>query len=144
MTLSLATWQASLPVAHRLYLPREWAEDRARRRRAGVPEEIEFQTRPEMALEQIAQAPESGLPCGAVVAGAGCGPETRFRERPAGMGLEYGVCAGRRERLAAGRCRICRPLLLAGLQPAAVAVHLQDPGVARQPVWKSARQPLAA
>jgi len=143
VTLSLAICEASLRVAYRLSLPGEQAEDLARRR-AGVRKKTEFQTRPEMALEQIAQAPESGLPCGAVVAGAGCGPETRFRERPAGMGLEYGVCAGRRERLAAGRCRICRPLLLAGLQPAAVAVHLQDPGVARQPVWKSARQPLAA
>jgi SRSO17 transposase len=38
VTLSLATWEASLPVAWRLYLLREWAEDRVRRRRAGVPE----------------------------------------------------------------------------------------------------------
>ena len=54
VTPSLATWEASLPMAYRLYLPREWAEDRARRRRAGVPEEIRFQTKPEIALPQIA------------------------------------------------------------------------------------------
>ena len=59
VTLSLATWEASLPVAWRLYLPREWAEDLPRRRRAGVPEEIEFQTKPEIALEQIARALDS-------------------------------------------------------------------------------------
>ena len=91
VTLSLATWEASLPVAYRLYLPREWAEDRARRRRAGVPEEIEFQTKPEIALDQIARALDSGLPCGVVLADAGYGSDTRFRERLAEMGLQYGV-----------------------------------------------------
>jgi SRSO17 transposase len=93
VTLSLATWEASLPVAWRLYLPREWAEDRARRRRAGVPEEIEFQTKPEIAMDQIARALDSGLPCGAVLADAGYGSDTRFRERLAEMGLQYGVGA---------------------------------------------------
>jgi hypothetical protein len=93
VTLSLATWEASLPVAWRLYLPREWAEDRVRRRRAGVPEEIEFQTKPEIALDQIARALDSGLPCGVVLADAGYGSDTRFRERLAEMGLQYGVGA---------------------------------------------------
>jgi SRSO17 transposase len=46
VTLSVATWQASLPAAYGLYLPREWAEDRVRRKKAGVPEEVNFQTRP--------------------------------------------------------------------------------------------------
>ena len=40
VSLSLANRHASLPVAYRLYLPQEWAADRARRRKAGVPEEI--------------------------------------------------------------------------------------------------------
>ena len=52
VTLLPATWEVSLPVAWRLYLPREWAADRARRRSAGVPEEIEFQTKPEIVLAQ--------------------------------------------------------------------------------------------
>ena len=47
---------ASLPIAYRLYLPQEWAEDRARRREAGVPEEIAFQTKPAIALDQIRAA----------------------------------------------------------------------------------------
>ena len=42
VSLSLANRHASLPVAYRLYLPQEWADDRARRRKAGVPEEIEL------------------------------------------------------------------------------------------------------
>jgi SRSO17 transposase len=88
VTLSRATWEASLPVAWRLYLPREWAEDWAQRRRAGVPEEIEFQTKPEIALDQIARALDSGLPFGVVLADAGYGSDTRFRERLAEMRLQ--------------------------------------------------------
>ncbi len=44
VSLSMATWSCSLPVAWRLYLPKEWAEDIARRQKAEVPEEIKFQT----------------------------------------------------------------------------------------------------
>jgi SRSO17 transposase len=51
VSLSVATWEASLPVASRLYLPKEWTEDRARRRKAGVPEEVQFQTQPEIAID---------------------------------------------------------------------------------------------
>ena len=54
VSLSLANRHASLPVAYRLYLPQDWAADRARRRKAGVPEEIAFATKPEIALEQTA------------------------------------------------------------------------------------------
>ena len=57
VSLSLANHHASLPVAYRLYLPQDWAEDRARRRKAGVPEEIGFKTKPEIALEQTAMRP---------------------------------------------------------------------------------------
>ena len=54
VTLSVANHHASLPVAYRLYLPKEWATDRTRRRKAGVPKEITFKTKPEIALDQIA------------------------------------------------------------------------------------------
>jgi len=53
VTLSIANHDASLPVAYRLYLPKEWASDRKRRRKVGVPDEISFKTKPEIALAQI-------------------------------------------------------------------------------------------
>src|SRR5947208_5870139 len=56
VSLSVATWDASLPIAYRLYLPKEWADDVRRRGKAEVPEEIEFQTKPEIALDQIRAA----------------------------------------------------------------------------------------
>src|SRR5512138_3591615 len=43
VSFSVATWSSSLPVAWRLYLPKEWSEDNERRKKAEVPEEVEFQ-----------------------------------------------------------------------------------------------------
>ena len=62
VSLSIANQHASLPVAYQLYLPKDWAEDEARRRKAGVPKEISFKTKPEIALEQVRWACETGIP----------------------------------------------------------------------------------
>src|SRR5476649_2934063 len=67
VSLSVANHHASLPVAYRLYLPQGWAEDSKRRRKAGVPEEISFKTKPEIALEQLRWACEAGLAHGVVL-----------------------------------------------------------------------------
>lgn len=55
VTLSIANHAASLPVAYRLYLPNDWANDPLRRDKAGVPAEIDFATKPEIALGQSAR-----------------------------------------------------------------------------------------
>src|SRR5467141_1109002 len=73
VTLSLANHHASLPVAYRLYLPKAWAEDAARRCKAKVPEDIAFKTKPEIALDQIRWAHEIGLPGRMVLLDAGYG-----------------------------------------------------------------------
>src|SRR4029077_2746401 len=52
LSLSVSTWSSSLPIAYRLYLPKEWAEDAERREKTEVPEEVAFQTKPVIALEQ--------------------------------------------------------------------------------------------
>jgi SRSO17 transposase len=58
-----------LPVAYRLYLPKEWIKHRTRRNKAGVPRGIGFKTKPEIALEQIRWACEAGLPRGVALNG---------------------------------------------------------------------------
>jgi SRSO17 transposase len=47
-------------VAARLYLPAEWADDPARRSRAGVPEQVQFATKPELACQILAQLHAEG------------------------------------------------------------------------------------
>jgi len=91
VSLSVATCEASLPVAWQLYLPQVWAEDAARRKRAKVPETIEFQTKPEIALGQIASALAEGLAPGVVLADAGYGNSSAFRDRLAALGLQFVV-----------------------------------------------------
>ncbi len=91
VSVSLACEAASLPVAWRLYLPREWAEDEVRRRKAGVPAEIEFATKPDIALGQIEDLLAQGAPRHTVLADAGYGVDTAFRERLTELGLAYVV-----------------------------------------------------
>jgi SRSO17 transposase len=89
VSLSLATWNSSLPVAYQLYLPEEWAQDSKRRQKAGVPEEAHFQTKPQIALDQIQQAVKADVPRGTVLADAGYGSDTQFRAAISELGLEY-------------------------------------------------------
>jgi SRSO17 transposase len=91
VSLSIATWNASLPMAYRLYLPEEWAQDSERREKAGVPEEIPFQTKPQIALDQIRQAVEAEVAHGVVLADAAYGNHGPFRAGLSKLGLEYMV-----------------------------------------------------
>lgn len=89
VSLSLANAEGSLPVAYRLYLPQAWASDEARRKKAGVPEEIGFQTKPEIALDQIRAAHAAGLPRAPVLMDAGYGPHIDLRTAVTALGLPY-------------------------------------------------------
>lgn len=91
VSLSIATPRGSVPVGFRLYMPREWTDDRERCDKAGVPDEVSFATKPTLALQQIESALEAGYPCGTVLADAAYGDETAWREAIAGYGLRYAV-----------------------------------------------------
>jgi SRSO17 transposase len=92
VSLSVATWNTSLPIDYRLYLPdEEWAQDSERREKAKVPKEIAFQTKPQIALDQIRQAIEQQVPVGVVLADAGYGKGTQFRTDLTQLGLQYAV-----------------------------------------------------
>src|SRR5580658_9548223 len=91
VSLSVATWSSSLPIAYRLYLPKEWADDTERRERTEVPEEVEFQTKPEIALDQIRAAAAANLDRGVVLADVAYGINTEFREGLSQLKLQYVV-----------------------------------------------------
>ena len=89
VTLSIANHHASLPIAYRLYLPREWAEDAARRKKAHVPKAITFKTKPQIALEQIRWACAAGVPRGVLLIDASYGSNSRLRSGVSALGLSY-------------------------------------------------------
>ena len=91
VSLSVATWNASLPVGYRLYLPKEWAEDFTRRKETEVPKEVRFQTKPEIALDQIRAALAAKVDRGVVLADAAYGINTEFRDGLTDLELQYVV-----------------------------------------------------
>jgi SRSO17 transposase len=91
VSLSMSTMKASLPIAWRLYLPETWTQDKARRKATGIPEEISFQTKPGIALDQIRAAAARQIPSAPVLADAGYGNDTKFREGITEAGLLYVV-----------------------------------------------------
>jgi SRSO17 transposase len=82
---------ASLPIAYRLYLSEAWANDPIRRGKAGVPETVRFETKPQIALGQIRAALAAGIPPAVVLTDAGYGVDTDFRDGITELDLLYAV-----------------------------------------------------
>jgi SRSO17 transposase len=91
VTLSLANASASVPIALRLYLPEAWVEDAERRQQVGVPEAVVFATKPALSLQQIEAALAAGVPRAPVIADAGYGNDTAYRDRLTALGVVYAV-----------------------------------------------------
>jgi SRSO17 transposase len=89
VSLSVANDRASLPIGYRLYLPEAWVADPERRTKAGVPEAIDFETKTAIALGQLRQAREEGVPAGIVLGDAGYGNECNFRVGVGELDLRY-------------------------------------------------------
>jgi SRSO17 transposase len=91
VSLSVATRTEHFPLDFALYLPKEWAEDPARRAAAKVPAELHFQTKIEQALAMIESAVRDGLPGEIVLADSAYGESNLFRETVRLHGLDYAV-----------------------------------------------------
>jgi SRSO17 transposase len=115
VSLSVANHHASLPVAYRLYLPKSWSEDRKRRRKAGVPDEIEFKTKPKIALQQLAWACAAGLPRGVVLMDSAYGSDASLRRGARDLGLDYSVAVWARTLVEGGAGKMKVEELAAGL-----------------------------
>ena len=76
-------------IDRRLYLPEAWARDESKRAKAGVPEEITFVTKPQMACVLIAAALDAGAPCAWVLADALYGSDSRLRRMLETRGQPY-------------------------------------------------------
>ena len=122
VSLSIANHHASLPVAYRLYLPKAWAEDKKRRAKAGVPDAIAFNTKLEIAREQIEWACTAGLPRGVVLMDSAYGTDASLRASVTALGLQYAVAIRGRTLVATGK-----------KEASAAALALQLP----KPAWKT-------
>ena len=89
VTLSIANHAASLPIAHRLYLTEDWAADEARRKKAHVPDNVIFKTKPQIALDQIRAALAAGVSPAVLLFDAGYGADGAFRSGVTALGLSY-------------------------------------------------------
>ena len=90
-SLHVAGERGSGCIGLRLYLPEAWTDDRERCRSAGVPDEVAFETKWKLALNLLDQALSWGLKKNPVVADAGYGESTEFRDGLVERGLRYVV-----------------------------------------------------
>lgn len=88
-TLVVATEHAHLVVDISLYLPKSWTDDPQRRKEARIPEEVRFQTKPELAVGMIDSAQQQGIPLGVLTADTAYGNSAWFRRQVRARGLHY-------------------------------------------------------
>ena len=91
VSLSLANEHFSVPVGYRMYLPKDWSVDLERREKAKVPTDIEFATKPVIAMGLIDAAITADVAPAIVVADAGYGVDTAFRDQLSARELQYAV-----------------------------------------------------
>jgi SRSO17 transposase len=91
VSLSITTKTEHLPVDFELYLPKCWTHDPLRRAEARIPDEVEFRTKPELAIEIIRRAVADELPPGVVLADSAYGDSVDFREQIRLLNLHYAV-----------------------------------------------------
>lgn len=91
VSISLVNETVSIPAIWRLYLPEEWAGDRLRRAKVGVPSDVRFQTKGQILLDQIDLLRKEGVPTAPVTADAGYGVSSEFRRALTDRGLTYVV-----------------------------------------------------
>ena len=77
--LTYATARGRVLLDRELYLPQGWADDEERRRKAGVPEEVRFQTKPQLARGMLERTVESGVPFGWVAGDTVYGSDRKLR-----------------------------------------------------------------
>jgi SRSO17 transposase len=91
VSLSVATSTTHLPIDFELYLPESWTSDARKRREGGVPKDVVFRTKPELALEMIRRALRDNVPQGVLLADAAYGNSSAFRAAVRAEGLDYAV-----------------------------------------------------
>ena len=83
--------RGTVPLGFALYLPEEWAKDESRRRKAKIPDQVSFETKPQLAAALAAQATGWAVPRAPILADQAYGEDTAFRSRLDELSLPYVV-----------------------------------------------------
>ena len=83
--------RGTIPLGWSLYLPEEWCDDLPRRRKAKIPDEVVFETKPRLATGLCEQAAGWQLLAAPILADSAYGDDAAFRSRLAQLELEYVV-----------------------------------------------------
>jgi SRSO17 transposase len=89
VSLHLAGAEHSACLGMRLYLPKQWAEDKERRERAGIPGDVEFAQKWKLGLKLVDEALEAGVQTHLVVGDAGYGNNMELRRGLVKRNLQY-------------------------------------------------------
>jgi SRSO17 transposase len=115
--LSYATRRGHVFLDRRLYLPEEWAWDRRRRQEARVPEEVQFETKPEQAIAMLEHAWEQGVPMRWVTGDEVYGDSPRLRETIQEWGRFYVLAVSANTRVWTQRPAVEEPQEQTGGRP---------------------------
>jgi SRSO17 transposase len=96
VSLTVATRTDQVPIDFALYLPEAWTEDRARRLEARIPDDVQFATKTELALQLLRRAVDDKIPPGIVLADQAYGTSREFRKGVREMDLHYAVAVDNR------------------------------------------------
>jgi SRSO17 transposase len=100
VSLTVTTATEHLPIDFELYLPQSWTEDQARRLEARIPDEVQFQTKPKLAIAMLRRAAEAGVPRGTVLGDSAYGHSSPLRRACRELGFSYAVAVTPTERCA--------------------------------------------
>ena len=89
VSLHAVSEHATLPLGWALYLPQEWCDDRQRRQKAKIPEDVQFHTKPQLGVGLVMQAAGWAIDCAPVLGDAAYGENTQLRSELDSSGIEY-------------------------------------------------------
>ena len=101
--LTYASEKGHCPIDRRMYLPKEWTKDSKRMKEAGVPEEIDFRTKPQLALRMVKEATQAGVPYRWFTGDCVYGDNRVIREWLERNQKSYVLCLSRKEYINDGK-----------------------------------------
>jgi SRSO17 transposase len=91
VSLTIATRHEHVPIDFALYMPKSWTDDIVRREKARVPEDLVFQTKPDLALDLVTRAVEDKIPGDIMLVDSAYGGSSDFRNTVRILGFDLGV-----------------------------------------------------